>query len=97
MLCWRACWARPARRCLPAPTSPYPARCPSIRRSSSSPSPNSQLQRPTPTRVQEALHEFMAMLLRKVQRHADAAPFLHPVPAADVPDYYTVIIVSRVE
>ena len=22
----------------------------------------------------------MAMLLRKVQRHADAAPFLHPVP-----------------
>ena len=47
--------------------------------------------------MQEALHEFMAMLLRKVQRHADAAPFLHPVPAADVPDYYTVIIVSRVE
>ena len=47
--------------------------------------------------MQEALHEFMAVLLRKVQRHADAAPFLRPVPAADVPDYYTVIIVSAAE
>ena len=32
-----------------------------------------------------------------LQRHADAAPFLRPVPAADVPDYYTVIIVSAAE
>lgn len=47
-----------------------------------------------PTRTaQEHLHDFMAALLRKAQRHADAGPFLRPVPAEDVPDYYTIIVV----
>jgi hypothetical protein len=36
----------------------------------------------------------MTMLLKKAQKHADAGPFLHAVSAADVPDYYSVIIVS---
>ena len=36
----------------------------------------------------------MSMLLKKAQRHADAAPFLQPVSAEDVPDYYSIIIVS---
>jgi hypothetical protein len=36
----------------------------------------------------------MGMLLKKAQRHADAGPFLQPVSGADVPDYYTIIIVS---
>ena len=42
---------------------------------------------------QDNLHAFMGMLLKKAQRHADAGPFLRPVPPADVPDYYTIIIV----
>lgn len=45
--------------------------------------------------MQDNLHEFMGMLLKKAQRHADSAPFLQPVSAADVPDYYTIIIVSH--
>lgn len=36
----------------------------------------------------------MSMLLKKAQRHADAGPFLQPVSAEDVPDYYSIIIVS---
>ena len=35
----------------------------------------------------------MSMLLRKAQRHADAGPFLAPVSAEEVPDYYQVIVV----
>ncbi|PRW60054.1 Histone acetyltransferase GCN5 [Chlorella sorokiniana] len=42
--------------------------------------------------TEDNLHEFMAMLLKKAQRHADAAPFLQPVSADDVPDYYSIII-----
>lgn len=34
------------------------------------------------------------MLLKKAQRHADAGPFLAPVSVDDVPDYYSIIIVS---
>lgn len=42
--------------------------------------------------LQETLHDFMSHLLRKVMKHADAGPFLAPVPPEDVPDYYNVII-----
>ena len=36
----------------------------------------------------------MDLLLRRAKRHADARPFLVPVPAEDVPDYYTIIVVG---
>ncbi|KAI3436320.1 hypothetical protein D9Q98_002373 [Chlorella vulgaris] len=49
---------------------------------------NNQILDPT----QDNLHDFMTMLLKKAQKHADAGPFLHAVSAADVPDYYSVII-----
>ncbi|KAL4424337.1 hypothetical protein ABPG75_001638 [Micractinium tetrahymenae] len=42
--------------------------------------------------TEDHLSDFMWHLLRKAQKHADAAPFLAPVSAEDVPDYYTIII-----
>ena len=44
--------------------------------------------------LQEHLYAFMDLLLRRAKRHADARPFLVPVPAEDVPDYYTIIVVG---
>jgi len=49
---------------------------------------------PAHNALQENLFEFMSMLLKKAQRHADAGPFLQAVSAEDVPDYYSIIIVS---
>ncbi|PSC71001.1 Histone acetyltransferase GCN5 [Micractinium conductrix] len=42
--------------------------------------------------TEEHLYAFMDLLLRRAKRHADARPFLVPVPAEDVPDYYTIIV-----
>lgn len=44
--------------------------------------------------LQDSLNDFMWHLLHKAQKHPDAGPFLAPVSAEDVPDYYTIIIVS---
>ena len=44
--------------------------------------------RPAP---RSADHYFMERLLRDMQNHPQAWPFLTPVNAEDVPDYYDVI------
>lgn len=42
--------------------------------------------------TEDHLNDFMWHLLHKAQKHPDAGPFLAPVSAEDVPDYYTIII-----
>lgn len=49
---------------------------------------------PSAPAPQDHLNDFMWHLLHKAQKHPDAGPFLAPVSAEDVPDYYTIIIVS---
>ena len=43
----------------------------------------------TPTT--ENLHRFMVALVNLVQNHIDSWPFISPVPAEEVPDYYDVV------
>jgi histone acetyltransferase len=43
----------------------------------------------TPTT--ENLHRFMVALVNLVQNHIDSWPFISPVPAEEVPDYYEVV------
>ncbi len=49
-----------------------------------------RLSPPTP----ENLQKFLMVLVRSLQAQVEAWPFLEPVDARDVPDYYDIIKVS---
>ncbi|KAF8635220.1 hypothetical protein AX17_003996 [Amanita inopinata Kibby_2008] len=65
-----------------------PKYIPGLRESGWMPSMQANVVRPTP---RSADHYFMERLLKDLRAHPQAWPFLSPVNAEDVPDYYDVI------